>query len=304
MQPVYNRLVDLRKLYGGSAEMYWKGAFPGLAIETHPQLGGDVVIDSAAMKTQMEQYMNGLQRYLSLVGQSANSLAPQVVDPTSHINTQIEAICVRLGIPKRIFMGSERGELASSQDDSTWNDRLRHRQSMFITPRLIVPFVDRLITFGVLPEPKSYYVKWPDLEALTEQEQATVAVTKTEALTKYSSGGGESIMIVLDFLTKILGMEQGEAEAVVEAATEALEEQQAEDDLKRTEQLKAAEAAGIPQAPSVEGFQNVPPVIPGVLPPAKKLFPVKNVDDGEVLSIVKELKRSIRVDEGSGTQSG
>ena len=30
MRPVYNHLYDLRKLYGGSGEMYWKGAFPRL----------------------------------------------------------------------------------------------------------------------------------------------------------------------------------------------------------------------------------------------------------------------------------
>src|SRR5574337_154677 len=42
MQPVFNNLLDLRKLYGGSAEMYWQGALPGISFETNPNLGGDV----------------------------------------------------------------------------------------------------------------------------------------------------------------------------------------------------------------------------------------------------------------------
>src|SRR6185312_3650467 len=125
MQPVYNRLLDLRKLYGGSAEMYWAGAFPGLSLETNPQLGGDVLIDQSAVRSMMGQYRNGLQRYLQLTGMSAKVLSPTVVDPTQQVDKQIEAICIELTIPVRVFKGSERGELASNQDDSTWNDRVR-----------------------------------------------------------------------------------------------------------------------------------------------------------------------------------
>jgi hypothetical protein len=155
MRPVLNRLLDLRKLYGGSAEMYWKGAFPGYSIETNPQLGGDVAVDTAAIQDMMENYMNGLQRYMQFMGMTAKSLSPQVVDPTTQIQVQLEAICIQLACPIRVFKGSERGELASSQDDSAWNDRLRHRQNEYITPKIIVPFIDRLIMLGVLPEPSA-----------------------------------------------------------------------------------------------------------------------------------------------------
>lgn len=222
MRPVFNRLYDLRKLYGGSAEMYWRGAFPGLSVETHPQLGGDVSIDADDVRSQMEKYMNGLQRYLTLMGVTAKSLAPQVVDPTPQIDSQINAICIQLDIPKRIFTGSERGELASSQDDSTWNGRLHSRQINYITPRIIVPFVDRLIAVGVLPQPGGYSVVWPDLDALTEDEQAAIAVKRTEALAKYVQGGVESLIVPMDYLTRVLGMETKEAEAVIKAAMDAV----------------------------------------------------------------------------------
>ncbi len=155
MRPVLNRLLDLRKLYGGSAEMYWRGAFPGYTLSTHPQLGGDVNVDASSIRDQMEQYMNGLQRYVMLMGMSMEGLAPQVVDPTQQIAVQIEAICIQLGCPVRVFKGSERGELASSQDDAAWLDRLRERQNNYLTPLVIVPFIDRLIAMNVLPVPLS-----------------------------------------------------------------------------------------------------------------------------------------------------
>lgn len=219
MRPVLNRLMDLDKLYGGSAEMYWRGAFPGLSVETHPQLGGDVTLDEEQLKEAVWDYMNGLQRVLALRGMSAKSLAPQVVDPASQVQVQIEAICIKLGIPKRIFMGSERGELASSQDDSTWNDRLRDRQTGYLTPRVIIPFIDRLIQLGVLPVPLAgYRVAWPDPETLKPQEKADIAVKKTEALARYVGGSVETIIDPMDYLIRVLEFTEQEAVEILSNA--------------------------------------------------------------------------------------
>lgn len=155
-RPVLRRLLDLEKLYAAYPEGYWKSCFMGLALETNPALGGDVKIDIASLRDMMEEYSNGLQRWMALSGLTAKSIAPSVVDPTNYVNTQIEAICIQLAIPKRIFMGSERGELASSQDDAAWNDRLKERQNSYVTPRVIAPFIDRLIALDVLAEPSAY----------------------------------------------------------------------------------------------------------------------------------------------------
>lgn len=217
---VLNRLLDLQKLYAGSAEMYWRGAFPGISLETHPQLGGDVDIDIPRTKDMMEQYMNGLQRYLALTGMAAKSLAPQVVDPSKQIACQIEAICIKLGIPKRVFMGSERGELASSQDDAAWNDRLRERQHGYITPRIIIPFIDRLIQLGVLPAPKQFRVWWPDVTSQTNQERASVALTMTQALAQYVGAGVGNIVGPLDFLSRFLTLPEEEAKMIMDRLKE------------------------------------------------------------------------------------
>ena len=222
-QPVWNRLLDLRKLYGGSAEMYWQGAFPGFSIEGHPQLAGELKFDEPAMRTALEKYMTGLQRWLIGADSTVKSLAPQVVDPTPQINIAIEAICIRLAIPNRVFTGSERGELASSQDKLTWNDRISARQNDHCIPRLIVPLVDRLIAFGVLSQPKSYNAVFPQAESLTMLEQSEVAVNRTEAMAKYVQAGVEGTMTPLHFFTKILGLTDKEAEEIVSSATEAVE---------------------------------------------------------------------------------
>jgi hypothetical protein len=229
MRPVYNRLIDLVKVTGGSAEMYWKGAFFGLSIETHPALGGDVDIDKTAVRDEMKGYFNGLQRFFALEGMTTKTIAPQVVDPTPQIDAYISAICIKLECPKRIFMGSERGELASTQDDSTWNDRVRGRQHSYLTPRIIVPFIDRLIWTGVLPQPKGYSVFWPDLDSLTDNERADVAVKKTHSLGQYVQDNVETVMAPIDYLTRVLALRKGEAISVVEAAKQAVKQRMTPD---------------------------------------------------------------------------
>lgn len=238
MQQVYRNLYNLMKLYGGSAEMYWRGAFPGLSIESHPNLNPED-IDSAVdtertdgaqqqlgnIREEAYDYQQGLDRVLVLLGMSAKSLAPQVVDPTPQISTQIEAICIKLGCPVRVFKGSERGELASSQDDSDWNERITDRQTIYITPRIIVPFVDRLICIGVLPVPKGFSVYWPPKQSLSELEKADVALKRTDAMAKAVGGGVvPAMMAEMDFHTRILGFTEEEAEAIINNAAKAQEE--------------------------------------------------------------------------------
>lgn len=225
-KPVLHRILDLRKLYGGSAEMYWKGAFPGLSIETQPQLQGDVEIDAEAMRQQMFDYMNSLQRYLTLTGMSAKTLAPTVADPTAQINVQLEAISIEINVPMRILKGSERGELASSQDAAAWIDRVKDRQRMVTTPRLLVPTINRLIQVGCLPMPKRYVTAWPDMAALSEEEQARVGGLVVDVMTKYIAGGLEVLMTPMDFMMRILHYSQDEAEGILEAAITAAEEEQ------------------------------------------------------------------------------
>lgn len=270
LRPVTNNILDVRKLYGGSAEMYWRGAFPGLSIETHPQMGGDVIVDPQKLRDMMTDYHQHLQRWISLMGMSAKSLAPQVVDPTPQIAVQIEAICIELGCPVRVFKGSERGELASSQDDDSWNDRLLHRQQMYLTPKVIAPFIDRLITLKVLPEPEGYSIEWPSLDSIGKTAKASIALQETQAITAYVGGNGEQLLTPQTYLTKVLNWTEEEAEAAIDDAEKAVEE-------KQQEAADLADEHGMIPTPP-EGFQQkpeppppMPPAVPIKIKPGEKL---------------------------------
>lgn len=218
MKPVYNNILDLKKITGGSGEMFWKGGFPGISFETMPGME-DATVDAESLRGEMDNYMNGLQRYIATSGLSAKSLQPQVADPTGHIKANLQEICVALGIPMRVFIGSEEAQLASSQDKNTWNSRLMARRGEYISPMIIKPFIDRLIIFGVLPE-ADYQIYWPDLNAPSERDKASIGDLKTTALTKYVAGGVDAVIPPKEYLTMVLGFTEKEAEVIMAASEE------------------------------------------------------------------------------------
>jgi len=227
MEPVYNRLLDIRKILGGSGEMFWKGGFPGLSFETQPDVED---LDTDSIRDQMELYLAGMQRYLAMEGITVKSLTPQVSSPKEHIETNMRNIAISLGIPYRIFLGTEEAKLASAQDIQTWNKRLSQRQENYVSPCIIRPFINRLIAFGVLPEVKEYTVDWPDLNAPTDEDKANVAKISTEALAKYVGGGVDTLIPPMEYLTMVLGFTQEEAEAIEEAALKYTAEREEEEE--------------------------------------------------------------------------
>lgn len=223
MQRNYNRLLDVRKILGGSGEMFWKGGFPGYSFEVNPGMDSTAELDASSLRSEMENYMSGLQRYLALEGVTAKSLAPQVADPKSHLDCQLAAIALAEGIPQRILFGSERGELASSQDARAWQGRLKERQEGYLTPFVIRPFVDRLIALGVLPTPEEgYIVFWPDLGTQTAQEKAEVIRTWADAMAKYVTGDVSQVIPIDAFLSVFGGIEQDEIDMITESLKDSI----------------------------------------------------------------------------------
>lgn len=244
----YDRLYDLHKLYGGSAEMYWQSSSPGIAFETHPQLGGDVKINEVEARAALERRRQGLQKDMMIPGMHANSLAPQVSDPSPQIERQIEAICIYERCPKRIFMGSERGELSSNQDARGWYGEVKKRTHRHVTPNILIQVTNRFIQIGLLPVPKQYSVYWPDIASLTDAEKADIGLKRMQALAAYLQGGVDAMLDPKNAYIMI-GCNEMEAKQLVESKMDDLESDEGldvharEDELAEEEAARAAEEA-------------------------------------------------------------
>jgi hypothetical protein len=218
LEPISNLIWDCRKVLGSAAEMWYKGAFPGISFETHPGLSEFVDVDMDDLKDEIEAYQNGMQRFLRLVNMSAKSLAPQVADPSNHMNQLLRLIAAVIGVPLPIFMGAEAGKSDGGQNTTTWNRRLTLRNKNHVEAKLYRPLADRFMLLDVLPTVASYICDWKDLNTQTEKDRADVALKLTQALLQYVTSGAMNLVPPRQYFVQFLKFSDATAQAMIESA--------------------------------------------------------------------------------------
>lgn len=277
MQACFDRVLDGRKILGSSGEGYWKGSIPGLAIEANPDVIKALTdVQRQAIKDEVSNYQNTLQRFISVVGATVKPLVPIVTDPTPQYEACVMDICITLGIPMRIFKGSERGELSSTQDAEAWNERLAHRQGTYISPNIIYPTIMRLIHLGILPPTSKrdvdgdyvFEIFWTDLNKTTDADKATVLKTRTESLVAYANSEAPSVVPPSEWLTRYEDFEQEELDEINKA------EDDYQGELEQDAALNPPSPVVDPNAsaptPPQNGKAPVPPVAAPPVPAPKK----------------------------------
>lgn len=203
LRSIWNRLDDLDKVVGAGAEAFWQRVQQGLQLK----IDKDVELDEpgkAALREEIDEYLHGLRRVARIRGGSLEEVGTsQVSDFSDQVDAIMSLISAGSGIPKRILMGSERGELASQQDRSNWEQRVSDRREQFGAPHVVRPLVDRLISTGALPTPVTYDVRWPSIRNLDDQEIADTAVKWAEINAK----AGEMVVTANEIRDRILGLD-------------------------------------------------------------------------------------------------
>lgn len=215
LRNIWNRLDDLDKLVGGGSEAAWKRMDPGVQLDLNPEVELQPG-DEDAMEAEIEEMLHGMRRYAQTRGVTMTPLNTQVVNFGPNAHTVLQLISGSTGIPLRILVGSERGELASTQDDQAWNDRIAERRREFAVP-VLRDLLDRLIQYKALPQPDNYEVTWPEIDELDEDGKATVAGKLSKAnRDQVESGGGlilttneiRSTVFDLDPIEQVTDIEQ------------------------------------------------------------------------------------------------
>ena len=218
LEAVWNRLMDLEKLMGGSAEMFWRGARPGhqAVVDKDFQMSEGA---EENLEAQINEYEHKLRRILMVEGVELKELGTQVSDPDSHVGVQIQMISAITGIPKRILTGSERGELSSAQDKGEWLEQIQERREEYADPMIIRPFVEMCIERGVLPKPTTgeWNVEWLDLFAPSEKERSEVGKIRAIALKEYMNNPETSAVVTpAAFMEYFLGLDQNQITQIME----------------------------------------------------------------------------------------
>jgi hypothetical protein len=208
LQAPLNRLFDLEKVTGGGAEAAWLAVWGGMLFST--QEGIDIPDEGSPegkyMAEQMQKYFHRMQRYAVLKGLDVNNLGTQTVNIEQIYNVLKEDFAGTVGVPQRILFGSERGELASSQDMQEWNGEMESRRMNFAEPEILDPFLMWCITYGVLPTPenssKEWKYEWYPVYSMTDIEKATYANLLATGASSVSGGVPETALDVNEWRVK------------------------------------------------------------------------------------------------------
>lgn len=209
LEPVFNDLVDLLKVAGGTAETYWLTSNRGMQVNVDPtmQLSAD---DLSDLSEELDEYIHNLRRVIRTRGVEVKELGTRVPSSKDAVDTIVSLIAATVRIPKRILFGSEQGSLASEQDRSNWAERVQERRSKFGNPRAIGPLISRLVELGVLPEPDRMKLNfdWPEAFVLAPLERAQTSAQKARSAANLSKviETHEERLITIEEARNIIGL--------------------------------------------------------------------------------------------------
>lgn len=179
LQRVYNLLDDLLKVTGGTAETYWITANRGIQANVDKDMTF-TEDDAANLTDEIDEYVHKLSRVIRTRGVEINPLGSDVPDPRGVFDILVTMLAGALGIPKRILLGSEAGQLASEQDRTNWANRIEERRANFAEPAVLWPFFNRLIDLNLIrPGPQNF--DWPSAFRMSPLERAQTAAQKARS---------------------------------------------------------------------------------------------------------------------------
>lgn len=190
MQKVYNLLDDILKTAGGTAETYWLIANRGLQLDVDKEMEMDKN-DAAELADEVEKYQHQLTRVLRTRGVKVNQLGSESPDPKNTFEVLMALLSGATGIPQRILIGSEAGQLASQQDRANWAERIGERRKLYAEPFILCPLVERLMFAGVLNE-EDYSFEWPEAFILSPLERAQTMAQKARAVANFAGQTGST----------------------------------------------------------------------------------------------------------------
>jgi hypothetical protein len=215
LRRIWNRLDDLDKVVGGGSEAFWQRVHRGMQANVDKEVavamaglpdGGKAMKDD--LEKQFDEYVHGFRRYLRTAGVEIQEFGTDVSNFSNQVDALMTIIACAAHVPKRILMGTERGELASGQDKGEFDDAVQGRRAGF-GERVVRQFFDRLISVGCLPEPAdgSYDVAWPDIEEEDQVGKADITVKIADANQKQTSAGQPVIMSSAEIRDMVYGLD-------------------------------------------------------------------------------------------------
>ena len=257
LQRVFNRMWDMLKVGGGSAEMFWQNVAQIFHINLDPELEY-ATDDLQNLDAKMLEMLQGVRRIVQTEGiEEIKPLQGKTPDPRGVFSVLKTLIASAAEIPQRILFGSEQGEMASTQDKSEWYGRITSRRQRHAEPNILISFVMRLASWGVLTLPEGgVKADWPSLFEETPTEKASVGRAMAMAASKMSSDRPDTVIGTAE-IREAVGLPRripADVQADIDIENKKREEQAEIDEANRKEEMEA-----IAQGGAVVANANKPP---------------------------------------------
>ena len=205
LRSVWNLLDDLYKVTGGGSESAWRNMDPKRMWNIDPAIDMSATMKSE-MKDAIEDMRHGLENDVRMQGVTANQLSNSVHNFGPNATAIVAQIAGTTRIPQRKMLGSERGEQASTQDDSNWWDQVDHRWSRY-GDRAARALIDRLIEYGAIPEPAQYEIVRPARDEPTDEGRASVTEKMARANQAQKAATGKPLFTSEQIVDHVWDME-------------------------------------------------------------------------------------------------
>lgn len=193
LEPVYNSLMDLRKVIGGGGEGFYKNASQPVIFDLKD--GASAVQYKDKLDKFNEQYdefsRNRFRRAMWTPGMEAKTLDSRLISPKEFFTVALNDVAAGSTpmIPATILIGQQTGRLASTEDGRHFLSGVQSRRENFQTEMTRKVF-DWCIEFGILPTAE-YKVEWDDLLARSDEEKLGNADKMASVNEKQFKSGGE-----------------------------------------------------------------------------------------------------------------
>lgn len=178
----YNKLLDLEKVSGGSAEGFLKNASRQLGIAFEKETDMQVLQDQAekagfkdvgeALNEKISRMNRGTDAAIVMQAGAPSVLSVAAADPAPTWTVTANEFAASIQCPFTIQFGQQTGRLASDEDKTDWAKRCNSRRWGFMSA-VVTAVLERFWTMGAIEPPASGEVTlaWSDLLAPSEKEK-------------------------------------------------------------------------------------------------------------------------------------
>jgi hypothetical protein len=200
----FNKLLDIEKTSGGSAEGFLKNS--SRQINFSFSANTDFEALAAAMGVKKDKLADALTEQVDRLNSSTDSaifmqegqaavMSVTPADPEPTWRTALSEFCATVPIPVKVLIGQITGERASTQDLKDWGATCMSRRKNFLCD-VITDLITRLWTIGVIPPAKDeeITVSWSDLLAPSQAEKLDNMVKGADFAAKTQQAYGTPVI--------------------------------------------------------------------------------------------------------------